>query len=1596
MVRKYGWLLVLLGMLAMILSGCDDSDGGDVDADEEGTIISGKVAQTYVSGAIVIADKVTGGDELGDFQFDPDEEVSTYSDADGNYTLIIPPNYGEYVLCSKGGTVRNSQGVRVQALPMLAPRGTTNLTLVTTLVALHPSLKNKIGEDFDKDVANRNGVPWRILRLAKVAETFLQVLVEGNDPILQPADEEGETPGTAIRIRMKFNILKKLARALAADDTDLSSDSRIALAVVSAVGRLGDDPDIVVVDDRFPNFVVLAGLMERVTLSVLSLSTDGDVVVESDVLAEIEAAIAAAMAAREGNTLAFNPTAQVLPTPNDVIWSDTDGEVVFPLPADDPAARALYTAVNALHLKGLSPNTPIAIPLENTTPIKAEALQNNVRLINYGNLLGLVYGGLGLGDPAATTPEAMVGAIKSAIAATPEQTMADIQTIIFQNRSAIFAGPLEVVQEGNFIKIFPLQPLAPGSKYLTVLLKEVCGSQEEGCIVFSDENGVVVREPTLYRFLKLDEPLTGSLADLEPLRESYATIYNDLLPLLGMEKENTLEIFTFTTASKTLSTDDFGLLSAYLAGQLDSLDAVREGVEASGNLPFGRLTAEYGAIHDRIPPMTIVNAGDSPVPTFVSVKLDSPDLAQFGVPYGLENEGRYTDAVAIYQHGLGGSKENAAVLTDLLDMPIIAMDLPRHGDRTAEGVPSGAEYLTINLPQTRINLYQSFFDMTVLLRNLRAGLFDLDGDGNVNASGEAPVDLDDIPATVYFVGDSMGAITGSVFATYNADQLDRVVLTAGGANWAAILDRATNGKIEALIDSLGVERNSVEYFLALGLIQTIMDPADPVWQAGPAIQGKTLLRSAYMDTLVSNIPDEILARTIGWTEPERVREFTGTPPTAPDWYMFGGKEGLAANWIPHGFRYVPENYPEAADYFDEAYITAAAEFAARQTAAFADAPGANALAFYPSEAIDRAILPFPNDIAWAGSDGRVRLPVPDLAADPAGAALYTAFNALDNRGFSPNTPISIPLVNSTAVSLDALATNIELVNLNMLMGVLYGELGLGDPTTVSPDEVQAGVMGALSTASAAEVAALQEAVQAAESLIWGTAFYVGQEENFIKIYPVEPLSAGSTYLVYILERAQTAQGGESRFVDVNGVPVREPLFFPYLKSEDPLTDELEGLEPLRAQYEPIFDLILPVLGVEKANTLELMTFTTADKSLSLTDFGAVSSFLGRLMAGEAVSLEDLGVAVTASDNLPYVRMTAEGPVLAIDAEYNQINAQIPPATAVDMPPGSFISVDIASPTMEQVPVPYGLFNGNSYTGSVVMYQHAFFETKAEGEEIAEKLAEYGLAVPVLAMDLPRHGDRVAEAGDPSGADFLTPNIPQDRINLYQSYFDMTVMLNNLKAGLFNLDGDADVNLPGEAVVDEDDIPENIYFLGVSGGSILGSVFARYNSDALDRIVLNHAGANMVSILDLSDAEDMANLIDSLGLRKNTLPYFVALGMIQTLLDPADPVYLADAAIRDKTIAQTGYGAGMPPFVSAVIAGDTIGFPEPIRITDFTEPLPVTPGHYLLGGKAGLEDNGVPTSFLFDFVPEEGSGVDPDYLEAAREAGWRQITGFFGN
>ncbi|NOZ83869.1 MAG: hypothetical protein GXP60_03530 [Epsilonproteobacteria bacterium] len=241
---------------------------------------------------------------------------------------------------------------------------------------------------------------------------------------------------------------------------------------------------------------------------------------------------------------------------------------------------------------------------------------------------------------------------------------------------------------------------------------------------------------------------------------------------------------------------------------------------------------------------------------------------------------------------------------------IIAMDLPDHGQRAPmigqiNGVDdcdisgtvqsaSGECFFTANLPQDRINLYQSAFDMTIMLKDLKAGKFDLDGNTSTT----------DIPTNIYFVSQSLGSITGSIFNKFNNADITKSVLNVGGANFAALLDETSITSLKAMVTAMGYTKNTVPYMTFLGIAQLILDPADPVYLAKGI--NNALVQTAKGDIVVPNISNEIFAKSIyddssafpTPLDPSQDLSMNAavTDPVA-SWYQYG----ITGQYIPHGF-----------------------------------------------------------------------------------------------------------------------------------------------------------------------------------------------------------------------------------------------------------------------------------------------------------------------------------------------------------------------------------------------------------------------------------------------------------------------------------------------------------------------------------------------------------------------------------------------------------------------------------------------------------------------------------------------------------------------
>ena len=485
--------------------------------------------------------------------------------------------------------------------------------------------------------------------------------------------------------------------------------------------------------------------------------------------------------------LTFNLAGETIPFPNDLAWAAPNpnglnqaGIVDLSGTTSDPAANALYTEIANLRIKGLSPNTPIAIPLDADSSSPLTNLNGNIRLIDLTQLLGPC-------EQYKSNQTAYNGCLTNNLSNNSKVDQTAKITSIYQTVKDANGKVLNYA-----IKIYPVVPLDAGDQYVVEIQKGI-----------KSANGALLSTTSTLSLLKSDTPLENP--QMEAIRQQYAPLFDLFGQLFLTPKSDVLELFTFTTADKTLSLQDFAQLTP--EGNPSNVTGLT--YNASTSDPDG-IKSEYEAINGGSALVATYSAVSSDVTSsfmstpfletgfnsFDVTTLDTSTPAAEFVPTIIIPSNN-THKVVIFQHGLGETKMDAFALAAKLvsaGYTIIAMDLPDHGQRAPmigqiNGVDdcdisgtvqsaSGECFFTANLPQDRINLYQSAFDMTIMLKDLEAGKFDLDGNTSTK----------DIPTKIYFVSQSLGSITGSIFNKFNNADFAKSVLNVCAANFAALLD----------------------------------------------------------------------------------------------------------------------------------------------------------------------------------------------------------------------------------------------------------------------------------------------------------------------------------------------------------------------------------------------------------------------------------------------------------------------------------------------------------------------------------------------------------------------------------------------------------------------------------------------------------------------------------------------------------------------------------------------------------------------------------------------------------------------------------------
>ncbi len=737
----------------------------------------------------------------------------------------------------------------------------------------------------------------------------------------------------------------------------------------------------------------------------------------------------------KSNTLVFypdqsDPTKSIIPFPNDMLLQSTanrqmvtnqttpDSSIYVPTAGvTDPATLAFYTAINKLYLQGLSPNTPITIPLAtDKIQLNQAQLQQNIKAVDITRLVGAILQTY-MQTYLATQPPAQdycslyyqnlgnqvlaVGCADTILGYYSQTSPSTLQTFLSNVYPAVVT-PLIVKQNGNVINGYPAVPFNPGDQYAVTI-----------------ENGIKnLQSSTLAQLLIGDKPLTGNLAPLEQLRQAYAGLL-PLLQALQIPKNNILEMFTFKIADKTLGFWDYGQIGAAAQGIIPAANMDIEGYpytdldnmsyDATGDSPNEYLVvdklSDLPLVCSNVPGLQITNyrtyfkdinvyqlSNIQPIAEDLmkNIVLDNSTGVAIDCHKIFDNATLYDNVttalygniqnpsgVIIFQHGFGRDKSDAGILANdpnLENYEIFAMDLPWHGSRippnpmfasqTSVCKKSGSCYLTSNPINDVMNIYQSLLDMHTFTKFIYAG------DAKTMAAYGQP------PLPVYFVGQSMGSITGSMLLnldniTYSAalaslqlpanNYISKAVLNVGGANYSAILTNATNPEIMGLLcsalkiptnqctpENVAKYRDTISYNMTIALFQLVLDPVDPAFMArNPSIKDKVLLQSAYHDTLVPNTSNEILYNdynipTYPYTRfsPQAISCSSTSILADSGWYMYKGE--YPYDWINHGFIVhtantldeLNEMYPSAAGHMSLECVNNAEELSRQQANEF--------------------------------------------------------------------------------------------------------------------------------------------------------------------------------------------------------------------------------------------------------------------------------------------------------------------------------------------------------------------------------------------------------------------------------------------------------------------------------------------------------------------------------------------------------------------------------------------------------------------------------------------------------------------------------------
>ena len=194
---------------------------------------------------------------------------------------------------------------------------------------------------------------------------------------------------------------------------------------------------------------------------------------------------------------------------------------------------------------------------------------------------------------------------------------------------------------------------------------------------------------------------------------------------------------------------------------------------------------------------------------------------------------------------------------------IACMADPACGWTGADGIPlvSSSFLVTANFFRTRDSLRQDLIDQSQLIRAIAFVPSGMPPTGHSVFDHMVANGLVIDPATVYYSGQSLGAIQGTVNVAANP-RISKAVLNVGGGTLVDVFTTspAFSTGVNKLLAAMGISPGTAKYLQFLAVAKLILDPADPINFAGHLTADTLPNLLANPDGSVAQAPKKVLTQ----------------------------------------------------------------------------------------------------------------------------------------------------------------------------------------------------------------------------------------------------------------------------------------------------------------------------------------------------------------------------------------------------------------------------------------------------------------------------------------------------------------------------------------------------------------------------------------------------------------------------------------------------------------------------------------------------------------------------------------------------------------